>query len=128
MTAKNTKRSPGDVAAQKLTIRAQVVQALIDAHPDEFHERMALAYKAGGFEYERPMTAEEKKAAKERAAFEKAKAEFEALVAKYPGLADRARPAVPVEAVGEDDVPLPMDDEGDLDNPILGIDPALSRS
>lgn len=105
--------------AVKRSIRAQVVNEMIADHADEFHNRMADAYHEKGFVYERPLTAEEKKAKKERAEFEKARAEFDALVEKFPGLADRAHPAVAVDVTDDDVV-----DVGPAD---FGIDPALSR-
>jgi hypothetical protein len=105
----------------KRSIRAMVVNEMIEAHVEEFHDRMAAKYEEFGFTYQRPITPEERKAAKERAAFEKAKAEFEALIAEYPGLADRARPAVAVD-FGDDD------DDVDAAPVDLGIDPALARA
>jgi hypothetical protein len=103
-----------------VTIRARVVNDMIAEHTEEFHARMAAAYSDAGLTYVRPLSADERKARKERKEFEKARAEYEALVAKFPGLADRSAPAVA----------MPVDDEVDDDpaSPVLGIDPALSRS
>jgi hypothetical protein len=104
--------------AIKRSIRAEALNKLAEEHPDDFHSLMVIGYAENGLEYVRPLTAAEKKAAKERAEFEAAKEQFEALVEKFPGLKGRAVAAVAVEDDAAEDVAAN----------VRVIDPALSRA
>lgn len=120
MTTK--KKNSGGV---KRSIRAQVMAEICAAHAEEYHARMAHAYTEAGLTYIRPLTAEEKAAIKERKEFEAAKEQFDALVAKFPGL----RPVAMAAAAVDDEGPEPFDDAEDaMLAASLGIDSELSKA
>jgi hypothetical protein len=107
---KPVQKSSHATAGEKLAIRATVVNELIVHYADEFHARMAEAYEAAGLVYERPMTEEEKAAQT-----------VKALVERYPSLKGMVAPVTPIERIV-------LDDEDDVSDVDLGIDPEFSRS
>ena len=69
----------GEQRSANLVLRArnQVVNELIEAHKEEYHDRMEKACAVVGAPYERPMTPEDR-----------ARRDIKALFEKYPEVAD----------------------------------------
>lgn len=104
--------------AVKRSIRAEVLNKLAKEHEDDFDRLMSQAYADHGMTWVRPVTAEEKQAAKERAEFEAAKEQVDALIERFPGLKGRVAPVVAVDDAVE----------ADAAQNVRVIDPAFSRA
>lgn len=98
----------------KASIRSQVLNALAEAHADEFHEAMLAAYAEHDLLYVIPETPEQRARRKREATLARKRAEFDALLTEFPELAQ----ALPQGAMDPSD-PEPVVD--------LGLDPELAR-
>ena len=88
-------------APGKRALRWKALRVLSERHADEFHELIGKEYAEVGLTYERPLTAEDRAAA-----------QVEELLAKYPSLRGRVAPAVAVST-------NPLLDGGDDDDELV---------